>query len=128
MDGYFAVWQHLNEDPENFLSLMNKTDGKKKYTVDLKKEGDLPFIDVIVSKEGTGLGKDVNMEPTNANFYLKIFSCHTYGVKFVVMTSVIRSLHLADDEHRDQELRILVENGYPQEGWREIGIWGKIKG
>ena len=120
VDDTFIVWPHGLETIEQFLQYLNSASPSIQFTVELEREGRLPFLDVEVVRSETGiLMTSVFRKPTCSNVYLKFDSHHATCIK----SGTIRGLaHRASvicnsDEARETELtrirQVFRENGYP---------------
>lgn len=78
-------------------------------TVELEKDGCLPFLDIMIFKKPDGtLGQGVYRKPTHTNLYLKNFSHHHPAQKRSALHTLVDSAwKIADRDHIEDELRLL---------------------
>ena len=123
VDDTFVVWPHGIDTLDSFLTHMNGLHPNIRFTMEIEKDGELPFLDILVyKKQNGGLGHKVYRKPTHTNLYLNGGSHHHPAQKQAVISSLIhRARNISDDNNLPGELRHLKEtflqNGY---GRRDI--------
>ena len=85
--------------------------------MELEKDGKLPFLDILISKNTNYLGTSVYRKPTNTNVYLKEHSYHPESIKLGIIKSIFdRALSICDNENTDREIEqnrnIFKDNGF----------------
>jgi hypothetical protein len=81
-----------------------------KFTMEIEKEGHLPFLDIDVYRKTNGsLGHKVYRKPTHTNLYLHHRSHnHTANKQSVLSSLIHRARSLCDQESLPQELQFLT--------------------
>ena len=67
VDDTFVIWPHGRDSLEDFLSHINSLRPSIEFTME---DGRLPFLDVLVHKEGQQLTTTVYRKPTHTDRYL----------------------------------------------------------
>ena len=118
VDDIFVVWPHGKDELQAFLEYINSIHSRIQFTLELEQNNKLPFLDVLITKtrEGT-LQHTVYRKPTHTNRYLNAESHHhPTQIQGVANTLISRSIRLADNDNREQELTnitiALKNNGY----------------
>ena len=119
---------------KDFLDHLNSQHGG--FTVEVDKEGRLPFMDVLLQRRENGMiSTEVYRKPTHTERYLRFDSHHLLGAKKAVFGALARRLnYVSQEEDKERELEhiksVLMENGYPRalvEAWSRQKK-GTIKG
>jgi hypothetical protein len=101
------------------LSKMNKYHTSIQFTVEVEKEGKLPFLDLLLIREDNDtIRKKVYRKPTNTSRYLNFESYHHISQKISLVDSLLyRALIICDSEFIEEEINfiemILTKNKYP---------------
>ena len=66
LDDCFILWNHSSEKLSIFHQLLNDLNPNIKFTLE-SSDTKLPFLDVLVIKEGTTLSTDIYYKPRNQN-------------------------------------------------------------
>ena len=74
VDDTFAVFKNA-EQCQLFLSYLNKQHSNIKFTLEMEKNGSLPFLDVLVQRNGAQLATSVYRKPTFTGLGMKFTSC-----------------------------------------------------
>ena len=104
----------------SFHDTLNSIDPNINFTIEHEQNGQIAFLDTLVSRNNCLISIDVYRKPTHTNRYLNYNSHHDYKHKFSTATTLIeRSLTLpTHEESKKRELNrvsdALVMNGYPQ--------------
>jgi hypothetical protein len=102
-----------------FHQLLNDLNPNIKFTLE-SSDTKLPFLDVLVIKEGTTLSTDIYYKPTDTHQYLHFGSCHPHHTKTAIPYNLARRLCtiVSDKTTRDirlKELRnYLLKQKYPE--------------
>ena len=118
VDDTFVIWPHGQDKLMDFLNHLNGLHKKIKFTMEIEKDGHLPFLDIHIYRRTDGsLGHKVYRKPTHTNLYLQQNSHHHPANKNSVLTSLIhRAKTLCDQDSLPQELEFLTTvfkmNGY----------------
>jgi hypothetical protein len=89
IDDAFVVWPHGSPRLQQFLHHFNSLRPTIKFTIEVKANDTLPFLDVLVMKRGPKLGTKLYREPTHTGRYLHFKSNHPHHVKRGVVYSLI---------------------------------------
>src|SRR5215475_9299218 len=112
----------------DFLNHLNGLHKKIKFTMEIEKDGHLPFLDIHIYRRTDGsLGHKIYRKPTHTNLYLQQNSHHHPANKNSVLTSLIhRAKTLCDQNSLPHELEFLTSvfkmNGYSQHHIRRAMI------
>ena len=63
----FVVWNHGEEELQLFLQHINSKNKNIQFTMEKEENGILPFLDVLISREGNRLGQTVYRKPTHTD-------------------------------------------------------------
>uniref|UniRef100_A0A5S6QNI1 Reverse transcriptase domain-containing protein n=1 Tax=Trichuris muris TaxID=70415 RepID=A0A5S6QNI1_TRIMR len=88
------------------------------FTIEKESGGRLPFLDVLIIKDGHKLKTTVYRKPTNSGKYLNFYSNHSKNVKVGIVTGMVdRALKLCNKEFLQGEFGFIREtlrkNGFP---------------
>jgi hypothetical protein len=120
VDDTFVVWPHDTEKLKEFLSHINSLRPTIQFTLETETGDSLPFLDVLVYRNGTSLLTKVYRKPTHTGRYLHLNSNHPPHVKRGVVHSLInRAIALCTEkqEYAKEVVKIrkdLATNWYPQ--------------
>ena len=105
---------------QKFLHHLNQQHPSIQFTVEIEKDGKLPFLELTVCRKTDGyLMTDAYRKPTHTGRFLHFHSNHPEHVKSAVVTSLLRRLNNINisEEAKCREFeRIMAElsaNGYP---------------
>ena len=70
MDNIFFVWKGSKEDLELFVWHLNRVEYRVQFTLELEKEGFLPFLDAGLMKTGGKLVTRIYRKPTHTQPYI----------------------------------------------------------
>ena len=104
----------------SFHDTLNSIDPNINFTIKHEQNGQIAFLDTLVSRNNCSISIDVYRKPTHTNRYLDYNSHHDYKHKISTTTTLIdKSLILpTHEESKKRELNrvsdALVMNGYPQ--------------
>lgn len=110
LDDCFLPWHDTEEKLQEFHSLLNSLHDKIQFTME-KDERQLPFLDVLVYKEGRRLHTDIFYKETDAHQYLHFKSSHPKHVKNNIPYSLARRICciVSKPDIRDKRLEELTE-------------------
>ena len=91
LDDCFILWNHSSEKLSIFHQLLNDLNPNIKFTLE-SSDTKLPFLDVLVIKEGTTLSTDIYYKPTDTHQYLHFGSCHPHHTKTAIPYNLARRL------------------------------------
>ncbi|XP_071440278.1 uncharacterized protein [Hetaerina americana] len=118
VDDTFVIWQHGTQELNDFLRHLNNQHRAIKFRMELEKNKQIPFLDVLVKrKEDGGLGHAVYRKATHTDRYLNSLSHHHPAQKAsLVATIVHRAYELSEAESLSAEkkhiMTALQKNGY----------------
>lgn len=119
LDDCFIVWDKSKKDLEKLHSRLNSLDKSLQFTCE-NSYTTLPFLDVLVKKQGCKIDTDIYYKPTDSHQYLNFKSCHPSHTKRNIPYSLARRICTIVSEHntklkRLHELSIfLAKQGYPE--------------
>lgn len=124
VDDVFAI---IDRDfLQSFTNHLNTVHHKIKFTVEEEKNGELPFLDLLVIRMPDGtVSHTVYRKPTHTDRYLRADSHHHQSQLASVPRSLInRALNICDPQYIHTELehvkQALEQNGYK---WRQCWRW-----
>ncbi|XP_037528935.1 uncharacterized protein LOC119406274 [Rhipicephalus sanguineus] len=118
VDDCFSVLQRQNLDL--FTVHLNSMHPAIQFTVEAESEGQLPFLDALVKRDGSGLSFKVFRKPTHTGRYLNYRSVHPASQKRSVVGSLLRRAErvctTGEDRAGDNALvrQELMACGYPE--------------
>ena len=118
MGDTFIIWPHGRESLDDFLSHINSLRPSIKFTMETENDGRLPFLDVLVQREGSSLVTTVYRKTTHTDCYLNFRSNHHPRIKTgIVKCLAHRAKSVCHPSHMKSELEHLQEvftlNDYP---------------
>ena len=118
VDDSFAI---INKNAViSFHNTLNSIDPHIKFTIEHEKDGQIAFLDTLVSRRNNFIFINVYRKPTHTDRYLDFSSHHDIKHKISAATTLInRSLNLPTiEDGKQRELKhareTLVSNGYPK--------------
>ena len=119
------IWPHGRYHLNNFLTHINSLHSNITFTLEIEKEGQLPFLDVLIQRNHNTLETRVYRKPTHTNQYLNFKSHQHPCVKFgIVQCLTKRAIAICSKHHLQEELDLLkdvfVANGYPKKNVNEL--------
>ena len=120
VDDTFAIWRHGQDRLNEFTDHINNISPTIKFTSEIEKNNQLAFLDVNVSKCGSGLKTSVYRKKTHTGKYLNFNSNHCSSVKEGVAYSLFdRAKNVCEEKTAlNQEIKVITNdlknNGYPQ--------------
>jgi hypothetical protein len=71
VDDCLITWKHGREKLNSFLEYLNNCHKNTKFTIELEKDGRIPFLDVLLMRKPDGtIGHTVYRKPTHTDRYL----------------------------------------------------------
>ena len=80
LDDCFLPWEKSEEELKQLHDTLNNLHPKIQFTMEHSREK-LPFLDILVFKNGNKLSTDIYYKPTDTHQYLNFKSCHPRHVK-----------------------------------------------
>ncbi|XP_072384440.1 uncharacterized protein [Diabrotica undecimpunctata] len=107
VDDTFIIWIHGEEKLKVLLEHINNIYHQIQLTMELEKNEQLPFLDVLIIKKENGhIGHTVYRKPIHTDRYLHADSHHhpaqLHSVIKILMT---RSERLTEEEHKNKEMQ-----------------------
>ena len=91
----------------------------KKFTMETEEDGALPFLDVLVKRDGNKMKTTVYRKPTHTDWYLHFQSHHPQIKSGIVKTLAHRAAMICHEDELQSELAhlqgVFEKNGYPPE-------------
>jgi len=117
VDDIFAKWSHGLDKLNEFLSHINSLSQHIKFTIEIEKDNQLPFLDDLLTKKNGKLSHQVFRKQTHTDKYLHSNSHHHPKQKVgVIKTLATRASRISDPEHLEEELnhlyKVFINNGY----------------
>jgi len=118
VDDTFVTWPHGLDKLHEFHCHLNSLHRNIQFTMDIEKDGHLPFLDIDIYRKMDGtLGHKVYRKPTHTNLYLQQSSHHHPANKHSALRALThRATALCDQDSLPQELDHLASvfkmNGY----------------
>jgi hypothetical protein len=119
VDDMFIVWPHGPDKLQEFYHHINNLRPSIQFTMERESNNHLPFLDVLVTKNGSFLSTNVYRKPTHTGRYLHFESNHPHHVKRGVVRSLIHRASIICQDRQDflneakQIKHDLALNGYP---------------
>ena len=86
VDDTFVIWQHGPDKLELFQQHLNNIRKSIKFTMEAETEGQLPFLDVLVKRDGNHLTTSVFRKRTHTDRYLHYNLHHHPRIKTGVIS------------------------------------------
>ncbi|XP_071442511.1 uncharacterized protein [Hetaerina americana] len=105
VDDTFVIWQHGIQERSDFVSDLNNQHRAIQFTMELEKNKQIPFLDVLVKrKEDGSLGHAVYRKATHTDRYLNSLSHHHPAQKASLVELLVhRAYELSDAESLSAE-------------------------
>ena len=118
VDDVFSIWPE-DCDFNSFFSRLNSLHPCIKFKVEWEKHGRLPFLDVLIHKESSGLHFSVYRKATNSNAYIHYYSFHDKRIKKAVISGMfLRAYRICNSDKLQDEIEhiqgIFTELRYPE--------------
>ncbi|XP_076029167.1 uncharacterized protein LOC143018013 [Oratosquilla oratoria] len=111
IDDILCLWP-IQDNVNDFLCKLNNLVSSIKFTVEIEKEGVLPFLDCNIYRRESELKFSVYRKPTNVCSYIHYYSSHPDGVKVSVFASMyLRALRICSPEYIDDEIGCIYDIG-----------------
>ena len=125
VDDTFVIWPHEPEKLKIFHSHLNSLRESIQFTIEKEQDNHLPFLDVLVTKEGNHMTTSIYRKKTHTNQYLHYESYHHPRIKSgfmsYLMTRAEKQCKAENVTKEKQHLRnMFVANGYPEEMTRKF--------
>ena len=75
LDDCFMLWDMSRDHLNKFHIMLNNLHPDLNFTIEVN-DKELPFLDILLTKEGTRLNTDIYFKPTDTKQYLNYKSCH----------------------------------------------------
>ena len=120
IDDCFLLWKKQYGDINLLHGLLNSMDDKIQYTMETS-ETQIPFLDVLVIKQGCEIQTDIFYKKTDSKNYLNFNSNHPRGTRNNIPFNLATRIQTLVSEPHTRETRfaelrlILNEKGYPEQ-------------
>lgn len=119
VDDTFVVWPHGIPSLEDFLTHINSLRPTIKFTMETEQNGKLPFLDVLVCRNGEDTTTMVYRKPTHTDRYLNFRSNHHPKTKIGIIKCLAhRAKLICNPKHITKEMehleKVFVNNNYPK--------------
>ncbi|XP_062587971.1 uncharacterized protein LOC134249655 [Saccostrea cucullata] len=120
LDDCFIFWTRSTEDLQEYHTILNNLHPSIKFTLE-KSRLELPFLDILIIKEGRKIITDLYYKKTDSHQYLVFNSCHPSHVKRNIPFNMARRVCtiVIDETRRNgrlQELKtFLLRQKYPND-------------
>ena len=107
VDDTFVIWQHGQDKLQLFLEHLNGLHSRIQFTMDQEKDGNIPFLDVEVSRQPDGsLAQKIYRKPTHTDQYLHCRSFHHPSIRRSVNNSIVhRAYRICEGNRLREEIR-----------------------
>ena len=132
VDDTFVVWPHGPEKCKIFHSHLNNLRKFIQFTIKREQDNSLPFLDVLVTKEGNHTTTSIYKKKTHTDQYLHYESYHHPRIKSGIMSCLrTRAERLCQEDNVTKEKKhlcnLFVASGYPEEMTRKFFNKSKAK-
>ncbi len=79
VDDCFMIWPHGKAALDEFVSHINNRHPSIKFTMELEKDGRLPFLDVLVFHQNAGISTTVYRKASYSGRFIPFQSFHDYA-------------------------------------------------
>ena len=124
VDDTFVIWPHGPDELENFHSHLNSLRKSIQFTMEKEHNNHLPFLDVLVTKEGRHMSTSIYRKETHTDQYLHYESYHHPRIKSGIITClktraerVCKGVNVTKE--KEHLCNVFVANGYPEEMTRK---------
>ena len=120
VDDTNVLWPYGEQELNKFFEHLNSQSVDIKFTMEVEKNGSIPFLDVLVYKKTDGyLGHKVFRKKTHTDSYLEADSHHHPAQKLgIINTLATRASRICDAEHLKEEqgnlVRVFKNIGYKE--------------
>ena len=120
VDDIFCIMKTKN-DAESFLKFLNEQHPNIKFTLETEVEGKLPFLDILVQKQGNTLNTQIYRKQTDTGLLTNFGSFTSFGYKVGLIKTLIDRVYKINNTWEgfirdvDKTKGILQKNEYPEE-------------
>ncbi|XP_062592820.1 uncharacterized protein LOC134254311, partial [Saccostrea cucullata] len=120
LDDCFILWEEDVDKLTEFYDLLNQMNSDIKFTMETD-DLQMPFLDVLVTKDNTSLNTDIYYKPTDTHQYLHFGSSHPHHTKTAIPYNLARRICtiVSNTNIRDirlEELKLyLLNQKYPEQ-------------
>ena len=131
LDDIFFVWPHGPEKLQEFIEFMQKFGERRKLRTKLKftyeTGSSVPFLDTLVSIDGSKLKTTLYSKPTDAHLYLRSDSCHPKScTKGLVKGELLRARRICTKEEDFIEAANKMKSYFMQRGFDQQAVEATI--
>lgn len=119
IDDIFSIYPHNENNLNDFLLYINSKETTIKFTIEKEENNQLPFLDILITKDSQHFETKIYRKPTHTNRYLNFNSNHPLMIKKGVVKSLYdRAKTICSNQHLNQEKQFiktaLKQNDYPE--------------
>jgi len=108
VDDVSAKWRHGKDKLKTFLAYINNMFDHIKFTIEIKKDNQLHFLDILLTKKEGGLSFQVFRKRTHTQSYMHANSHQHPKQKTSIMNAqTTRAIRTSDADHLNQEMNHL---------------------
>ena len=105
LDDCFILWDEDVNKLSEFYELLNQMNSDIKFTMEAD-DTNMPFLDVLVTKNNTSLNTDIYYKPTDTHQYLHFGSCHPHHIKTAIPYNLARRICTIVSDINTRDLRL----------------------
>jgi hypothetical protein len=107
VDDYFVIYRKRVFSLDKFLECCNSIHPSIQLTIENEKDGQIPFLDLMITRSEGKISTAVYRKPTSTNITLHSDSNHSFSTKFSVACSMFRRAYkyCSDKTSLDLELK-----------------------
>ena len=118
VDDILCLYDCTKTNPEQYLTHLNSCDPHIQFTLEKEKDNQLPYLDILITRQNHSLHTAVYRKPTDKGILLNFKSNHPYSTKAAVVRSGLTRAHLyCKNNELTNEItkvyKILQKNDYP---------------
>lgn len=97
-------------DLDTKMTALNKVDMNIQFTMEMEKDGELPFLDLLIKRQGSSANFKVYRKPISKNDKIHYFSGHSDRVKSgLVIGEFLRAKRICSREFLEEEFNNIIE-------------------
>ena len=119
LDDCYITFNNDHGRIDQFTEILNSLHEKIKFTIE-KSDREIPFLDIMIIKQGNNLVTDLYQKPTDSKRYVHFTSSHPASVKRHIpfnlarrIATIVECKRMREDRFKDLEIN-LKRCGYPK--------------